>query len=420
MITAPPTHLTLHQHFVTLALIPPTATPAMQPLTPRLGFYFAVLQCFFALCWVVYVIYLPQLAARAGIPKSWILWILVVDQLVFTLVDWWMGARADRASRVFGRLSARIALLTLVSALAFAMLPLTTDGGPVTLLLLIGIWTITSSALRAPPLMLIGKYAGAHAKPWLNASWLFGTGVAGALAPYLASHLRNIDPVLPFLLASVAVALTAWAVGWAERHLSMEASPASPPPVKPLPLGLFLLTVLLASLGFQIHFSVNTVPQYLRFASPSELGQLMPVFWVGFNLALFPLSWALRRQGDYAVLVIGTVAGGLAILATTITPTLNLLIAAQLLAGAGWAAVMFAAFGLCQALGHTGREGYAAGGLFSMFAAAALIRTLLIATQWNQDPAVQEHLQHLPTVLWAMAAVVLIFAVRQHTRPGTA
>jgi hypothetical protein len=385
----------------------------MQSLTPRLGFYFALLQCFFALCWVVYVIYLPQLAARAGIPKSWVIWILVADQLVFTLADWWMGARADQASRTFGRLSARIALLTLVSALAFATLPWMTGAGPVALLVLIGIWTVTSSALHAPPLMLIGKYAAAHAKPRLNAAWLFGTGVAGAVASYLAGQLRDVNPALPFLLASVAVALTAWAVGWAEKSLAAQSPPPATAPAKPLPLGLFLITILLASLGFQIHFSVNTAPLYLQFASPAELGQLMPVFWVGFNLVLFPLTWALRRHGDYALLVIGTVAGGLAILAATLTGSLNLLIAAQLFAGAGWAAVMLAAFGLCQTLGHSGREGYAAGGLFSMFAVAALIRTLLIATQWNQDAAVQQLVQHIPAVLWSLAAVLLILAIRR-------
>lgn len=385
----------------------------MRPLTPRLGVYFALLQCFFALCWVVYVIYLPQLAVRAGIPKAWVIWILVADQLVFTVVDWWMGARADEASRTFGRVSARIALLTLLSAIAFATLPLVTGAGPVALLVLIGLWTVTSSALRAPPLMLIGKYAAAHAKPWLNAAWLFGSGVAGAIAPYLAGRLRDVDPALPFLLASLAVAVTAWAVGWAEKTLTTQAAPPAAAPAKPVPLRLFLLTVLLASLGFQIHFSVNTAPLYLRFATPAELSQLMPVFWIGFNLVLFPLTWALRRHGDFAVLVIGTVAGGLSILATTMSASLTLLIAAQLFAGAGWAAVMFAAFGLCQSLGHSGREGYAAGGLFSMFAVAALMRTLLIATQWNQDTGVQQLLQHVPAVLWSLAAVLLILAMRR-------
>lgn len=39
----------------------------------RAGLYFALLLLFFTLTWTVYVIFLPRLAAEAGIPKSWIL-----------------------------------------------------------------------------------------------------------------------------------------------------------------------------------------------------------------------------------------------------------------------------------------------------------------------------------------------------------
>ncbi|MDP1536085.1 MAG: hypothetical protein Q8L95_02750 [Burkholderiales bacterium] len=94
----------------------------MTPISPRIGVYFALLQLFFMLTWTAYIIFLPRLAAEAGIPKSWILWILVADQLVFVIAGWWMGARADKTARIVGRLGPRLALITLFSALAFLLL----------------------------------------------------------------------------------------------------------------------------------------------------------------------------------------------------------------------------------------------------------------------------------------------------------
>lgn len=40
----------------------------------------------------------------------------------------------------------------------------------------------------------------------------------------------------------------------------------------------FLAVVALAALGFQVHFSLSSAPQYLRFVQTADLGQLMPVF----------------------------------------------------------------------------------------------------------------------------------------------
>jgi hypothetical protein len=385
----------------------------MNPLTPRIGVYFALLQLLFTLTWTVYIIFLPRLAAEAGIPKSWILWILVADQLVFVIADWLMGARADRMSRVIGRLGPRLALVTLLSALAFLLLPFAAPlASPLLFLALTFLWTVTSSALRAPPLMLIGKYAASGARPVISGFWLFGFGIAGAIAPYLTIVLRDVDPRLPFALASVAVAVTAWALGWAERSLATAAPAAETPARKPLPIAGFLAVVALAALGFQVHFSLSSAPQYLRFVPAEQLGQLMPAFWVGFNLAMLPLTLLIRRYGDFRVLAAGTLAGAVAVLYAPQATSLGTLVAAQVAAGAAWAAVMFGAFGAAILLGRTGREGFATGGLFSMLAFAAMLRILLIATQLNQDAGLQQLLVYLPAACWAAAAVLLLLLLR--------
>ncbi len=385
----------------------------MTPVSRSVGIYFALLQLFFTLTWTVYVIFLPRLAAEAGIPKSWILWILVADQLVFVIADWLVGARADAVSRVLGRIGQRAALVTLVSALAFLLLPwIAPHAGPWPFLLLTFTWTLTSSALRAPPLMLIGKYAAAGARPAIAGWWLFGFGVASALAPYLTGVLRDADARLPFALASISVAITACALIWAERRLATAAPAQIAPPPRRLPLAGFFVIVALAGLGFQLHFTVNTAAQYLRHAPAAELGMLMPVFWVGFNLAMLPLTLLIRRYGDFTVIAAGAAAGAAAVLYAAHAGSLGPLVAAQLIAGASWAAVMFGAFGAAMALGHTGREGYASGGMFSMFAFAAMLRIALIATQLNQDAGVQQALAYAPAALWAAAALLLLALLR--------
>lgn len=395
----------------------------MNPVSRRVGIYFALLQLFFTLSWTVYIIFLPRLAAEAGIPKSWILWILIADQLVFMIVDWLMGAKADHMSRIAGKLGPRLALITLFSALAFLLLPFVAPlASPLLFLALTLLWTVTSSALRAPPLMLIGKYAGAGAQPAIAGLWLFGFGIAGALAPYLTGVLRDADARLPFVLASIAVAVAACALSWAERHLVTAAPATEVPAHKPLPIAAFLAVVALAALGFQVHFSLSSAPQYLRFVPAADLGQLMPVFWVGFNLAMLPLTVLIRRHGDFKVLAAGAAVGALAVAYATQAGSLGMLIAAQLAAGAAWAAVMFGAFGAAILLGRTGREGYATGGMFSMFAFAAMLRILMIATQLNQNTGLQQALAWLPAACWAAAALLLVIllGINRGGRPAAA
>jgi hypothetical protein len=129
-----------------------TACAIMKTSTLRTGLVFALLQLFFTLTWTVYVIYLPQLAAEAGIAKSWIVWILIADQLVFLVTDWLMGVKADRSARIIGKLGSQIGLITLISALAFLAMPLAApNGSPLLFLAITFVWTVTSSALRAPP-----------------------------------------------------------------------------------------------------------------------------------------------------------------------------------------------------------------------------------------------------------------------------
>ena len=374
----------------------------------RVGIYFAALQLFFALTWTVYVIYLPRLAEQVGIPKQWVLWILLTDQLVFVVVDWLMGVYADRASKVVGRLGPQLARVTLLSALAFLLLPFIAPlASPLVFLLLTFVWTATSSALRAPPLVLLDKYVSHGDSHWMSGLWLFGTGMAGALAPILTVALRDADARLPFVLSSIAVALSAWALSWAERTLAAKPSAPRAPPTLRIPIAAYLLVVLLVGLGYQIHSTLNSSPQYLRFAKPGELVYLTPVFWIGFNLCVLPLTWVLRRVGEFHLLFAGAALGAVAAWFASAAGSIGMLVAAQLAAGAAWAAVMYGAFTAALALGHSGREGYASGGMFSMFALVTVARIAVVALALNQDAEFRALLVHAPVLLWTAAALLL-------------
>lgn len=386
----------------------------------RIGVYLAIVQFVFTLTWTVYVIYLPKLAAQAGIAKDWVVYILLLDQVVFVVMDYAMGLAADRVSRVLGRLGYLILGVTLVSCAAFLLLPYAAPQGAAWLFLLLTmLWTVSSSALRAPPLVLVGKYAAQPVVPWLSALSLFGLGLASAISPYLAITLRDVDPRLPFVASSIALALATIGIIWAERNL---ASHAPPPPAtdtskKPLrPVVWFFLAVLLLGLGFQIHFSLNSAPLYLRHAKADQLQFLMPVFWIGFNVFMLPASLATKRYGGIAVASGGAVVAAVASLAAPSAPGLDTLIALQFIAGGGWGCVLMSVISAAIAVGHTGREGKLTGGLFSLLALAAFARIAVLAAELNKDPQVAALFTWLPVAAWGAGALILLYLLATYRK----
>jgi MFS family permease len=391
-----------------------------------IGLYFAALQLFFTLCWTVYATYLPSLAASAGIPASAVIFILMLDQAVFMVADFATGVWADRVSKVLGRIGTWAAGITLVSCAAFLLLPFIAPASAAAFLAVTILWTVTSSALRAPPLMLIGKYAAKPAIPWLSSLTMLGYGIAGALSPYLAVTMRDIDPRLPFVLASVAVGLTALGLGWAERNLASKAAEPAPsrsprPPIN-ANAAIFALIVIVVALGYQLHFSINSAPGFLRFAQPSQLEWLMPVFWIGFNIAMFPAGALGRRIGAYPLMAVSALLGGAALLGTTFANSLDFLISAQLVAGAAWGFILVSAFTLAFTIGRDGREGTMSGVLFSALAVATLARMAMVAGGFASAADFKPVLQWAPIVCWALAGAGLLYfsatRLRGMTRPA--
>ncbi len=390
--------------------------------TSKVGFTLAAIQLFFTLTWTVYVIFLPQLAAQVGIAKEAVLLILLMDQLIFLVADTAMGVAADKSVRVFGRLGRWVVIVTLLSCAAFLLLPLVAAQGPGVQWLFLAftvVWSVTSSALRAPPLVLLGKYAKVSSISWLASLSFFGLGVAGALAPYLTVTLRGLDPRWPFALSSIALALATFGIVWAERSLKQGAvaAPAvdvavsdallKKPPVLP-----FLAAMALLGVGFQVHFSLNTAPLYLRFAQPAQLEHLMPVFWVGFSLLMLAASRLVARFGGVWVMAIAACVGAWATWLTTVAGSLPLLVAAQFVAGGAWGILMMSAFTSALVIGRTGREGLVTGSMFSLLALAAFARIAIVTTQLNKDASLAPLLAWLPTATWVVAGLLLLAMAR--------
>jgi len=305
--------------------------------TPGVGVYLGVVQFLFAATWIVYVIYLPQLVEQAGLPRHAVAWILMFDQLVFVFADYACGVAADRAAKVVGRIGVAVVVATLLSCAAFVALPhVAPQGSEILFLALIAVWAVTSSALRAPPLALVGRYAARPSQPMLLACTLIGLGVANALGPYLGLTLRDIDPRLPFALSSGALALVTIGMVIAERRLRSAVPAVAAEPVlqqqvsEPTPL--FALTALLAAMAFQVHVFIDSGPLYAAKAGAAALPTLLPVFWIGFNIAMFPFALAVKRWAATQVMGVAAIVAALAALAANFAPTLPFLIAAQLVA----------------------------------------------------------------------------------------
>jgi hypothetical protein len=394
-------------------------------LPRRLAIALAVVQFFFALSWTTYVVFLPTLAAQVGIPASAVVFVLMLDQLVFVLSDYALGVAADRASRLLGRIGPMVLTVTIVSCIAFLLLPVLAPKAPAGVFIaLVVLWSATSSALRAPPLTLIGRHAARPSQPALLAWMLFGLGVANAISPYLGLQMRALDPRLPFAVCSVALALATLGLVAAERVLARlpedaagaTAEPA-PVPVPRPPAWRFVAVAVVAACAFQAHVFLASAPLYQRLATPQQLLQLAPVFWIGFNLMLWPTGLAAKRFGALPVMAVAGVVAAAGSALAPVAPGLAALVVIQLLVGAAWAALLMGAFGFALELGKPGREGRFSGLLSSALALAALARLSVVAAEWQKTEAIRSWLAVGPAAGWLLAALLVFAAWRAQGPP---
>ncbi|MBL8343528.1 MAG: hypothetical protein JNL30_18810 [Rubrivivax sp.] len=397
--------------------------PNVPNVPSGVGLYLAGVQLLFALGWITYAIYLPELAQQVGLERKWVPWILALDQLVFIVTDLVVGVWSDKAAKVQGRIARVVLLATLVSSLAFLLLPWLAPQGSAALFLGVTVvWAVTSSALRAPPLTLLGRYVAKSALPAMVALMALGLGLANAAAPYLGLALKGIDPRWPFLLSALSLAAVTLGMVAAERALARQgaaatgagAVPAPPPPPISSTSGVFLVAVVIAAVSFQVHVFLASAPLYRAAGGAAWISHLMPVFWVGFNLALWPAARWVKRVGAPLAMAQAAVAGALAVAAAHAAghtaPNLPALVVSQLAAGAAWAGMLCSAFIGSLAFGKTGREGFFNGSLQSLLAVAALSRLLMVVLV---APTPQQLVAWagLPALSFALAGLLMVAAL---------
>ena len=228
------------------------------------GLALAGVQFFFTLGWTVYALMLPGLLATAGIAASWLPMLLMVDQLIFAVMDIGFGVAADRIGEGYRRLAKLLLILSTLSAVAFMLLPMAAGLSSGILLSVLAIWVISTSVVRAPTLVLLAKQARATQQRSLVIWYIAGMGLALALSPFLGLWLKGADPRLPFtvsavtLLLAVVVLLRVSGKGVATKGEENPPQPANFSAYAPL-----LVVLGLAAFGFQIHAFVNAAPLYL-------------------------------------------------------------------------------------------------------------------------------------------------------------
>ncbi|SDP16926.1 Major Facilitator Superfamily protein [Ralstonia sp. 25mfcol4.1] len=380
-------------------------------------------QCLLALTWTLYVAFLPELAAQAGLPRSQVAWILMMDQVIFVITDLALGVMADRVADAMRRLGGWVLAVSVVSALAFVMMP--RAASPVWLVALTALWAATSSALRAPPMVLIARRLHGSVASFLVACSLLGVGLAGAIGPVLTARLRDASPTLPFIAASTALVIAVMALRWIEPAAASDSSgTADPSPAsghRPRSTHTWLLFAAfgLLALGFQIHTAVNSTPAYLRYVSPAKLVQVAPAFWIGFALCvLVPELAALRRHPARLVLLVAAACGALALFGVAAAGSLQALLVAQCVAGGLWGVLFGAMLRAALDAGHVGHEGAFTGLVFAVAAVAAFVRIATVYSGASKATPLASWLPWMPAVAWSMAALLLAALVLASAAPG--
>jgi hypothetical protein len=133
----------------------------------------------------------------------------------------------------------------------------------------------------------------------------------------------------------------------------------------------------------------------------------MPVFWIGFNLAMFPGAALARRFGTVRVVAVAAALGTAGEFMAAHAPSLEVLIGAQLAAGGAWGCVLMAGFAAAVEFGRSGREGWALGLLFAALAAATLVRMGAVVAGLNQAREFAAALAVAPVILWCAACLLL-------------
>ena len=134
----------------------------------------------------------------------------------------------------------------------------------------------------------------------------------------------------------------------------------------------------------------------------------MPVFWIGFNIAMFPASVIVKHRGGLIVMGGAGVFGALAVIGAELAGNLNMLIVAQFVAGAAWGCMLMSAIAAALAIGDSGAEGKVLGLVFSALALATFAQMAAVAGGLQKLPDYAPLLHWAPVACWSVAGAGLL------------
>jgi hypothetical protein len=145
----------------------------------------------------------------------------------------------------------------------------------------------------------------------------------------------------------------------------------------------------------------------------------MPLFWVGFGALMWAGAALCKRHSALVVLAAAALCGAGSALVAAQAGSLQMLIAAQLVAGGAWACMLMAVYTSADELGRSGRVGLALGTMFAMLALATIARIAVVLAGLPRSPALAPLLAWVPVALWLTgAAVMTVLALRAPPVPG--
>lgn len=371
----------------------------------------AALQFGVVLSWTMYVMFLPGLLDRAGIGRHWLIWILILDQAVFAVSDWWAGGYADRASRQMRHVGPPLAVMAVLSSLAMASLPWVAElERPALLVAVVVFWVASSSALRAPAFSLLSKVGGIKTRAGLVSVSLVGLSLASAMGPLVTSLLRGVDPRLPIALAAVALAVAALLTSQIPaRHSPDDDDDPSTPSQDWL---LLVLAAYAAALGTQLHNTLIGEAMAPRFPSISP-EWMRSTFWVGFTAGLLVAARTATLPNPLHTVKWALLLGAGALVVMRGADTIPLLTLAQLAAGGTWGVILTVTMVSALSRESAMYAGTSVGLLFSALALAAMTRLLIVAAGVHHTP----FMPWMPSALWLLAGALLTWPVLRARRP---
>jgi hypothetical protein len=233
-----------------------------------------------------------------------------------------------------------------------------------------------------------------------------GMAAAGMLAPWLGMQLKGLDPALPFIVSSLALAALVLPLAAAERAAGIKADGSeAPPPANPVPAGSFFILLLAGALAFQIFFNLAAAPGYVRHFGSGALVWLMPLFWIGVAAGSLMAGPLARRTSPVAAFTAGCILSAIAALLFQYGNAAPLTPIGQALGGIGWGVALCSAFSIAERYSTGNGGARMVGALFSMLALAAVTR-IGLNLAGLADTALL-----MPGFLWLIAGATLLVAM---------